>query len=239
MVHRLCCRCRCRCPWRRRGRRVGTAFRRGSTDSGFTLVELVLATFISGLVIALVSAALSFSLRLWERNQYRNPAGGPQLLELLSLQIGSFYPFPVQFDEGQRALFIGTADSLLLATGYSVRALSRGAPVLARYVYVQPEQKIYYAEMPLDPYHPERIKDFLSASPGSGDRNAVRFFAVEAADWGFGFWDSEAEDYAEQWQNPNGLPILVRVTGAWEQNMPTWARVITLGFVFPEGNQVP
>lgn len=229
------------CRWcRRPGRRwVGTRFRRGPADSGFTLVELVLATFISGLVIAVVSAALSFSLRLWERNQYRNPAGGPQLLDLLSLQIGTFYPFPVQFDEGQRALFIGTADSLLLATGYSVRALSQGAPVLARYVYVQPEQKIYYAEMPLDPYHPERIKDFLSASPGGGGPGAIRFFAVEAAAWGFGFWDSEAEDYAEQWQNPNGLPILVRVAGAWGENMPPWARVITLGFVFPEGNRVP
>jgi len=226
------------CRWRRGRRRVGARFRRGPADSGFTLVELVLATFISGLVIAVVSAALSFSLRLWERNQYRNPSAGPQLLDLLTLQIGSFYPFPVRFEDGQRALFIGTANSLLLATGYSVRALSQGAPVLARYLYVEAEQRIYYAEMPLDPYHPERIKEFIGASPGAGVGGAVRFFAVEAVQWGFGFWDPEAEDYSRQWENPTALPIQVRVTGVWGENTPAWARLNTLGFLLPEGNQV-
>jgi hypothetical protein len=216
--------------------RPRSAFRSRSDTCGFTLIELLLATFISGLVIAIVSVALSFCLRLWERNQYQDPPNGVQLLDLLSLQIGSFYPFPVQLEKSKRTLLSGTQDTLLLATGYSVRALSKGAPVIARYQFNEHEHKIYYSEMPLDPYHPERIKEFIDTPPSEKGAGPFQFYEVKATQWAFSYWDPDGQDLVDQWDNPTVLPTEIRVTGTWAKDAPEWVRIITVGFLFPEGN---
>lgn len=217
--------------------RLPGGFRTGQTAPGFTLVELLLATFISALVIAIASVSLSFSLRIWERNQYRDPPSGAQLLDLLQLQIGSFYPFQVRYEGGKRTILSGDGSSLLLATGYSVRALSKGAPVLARYVFNEQTHKIYYAEIPLDPYHEERTKDFVRAAADEDKDGPFRFYAIEAAQWEFGYRDPESDDFSDAWDKPTGLPSSIRVMGKWKDDAPEWTRIITLGFLFPEGNR--
>ena len=55
---------------------------------GFTLLELVLATLISAIVIGIFSVALSLSLRMWERQQDREPSDVPSLLAAPQMATG-------------------------------------------------------------------------------------------------------------------------------------------------------
>jgi len=43
------------------------------SSAGFTLLELLLATFISALVIGILSVTLSVALRIWEKNRGTEP----------------------------------------------------------------------------------------------------------------------------------------------------------------------
>ena len=144
-------------------------------------MELVLATLISAMVIGIFSVALSLSLRVWERQQNREPSDIPSLLELLKWQLAQFEPILINLEGKQRAIFQGNEQSLAFATHYSVRAISKGVPVIARYVFIPGRDELFYAEMPLDPYHPEPIQQFLQMSPGE-PKSWPRFYAYGS--WG-------------------------------------------------------
>lgn len=158
--------------------------KRIGSQGGFTLLELVLATVISALVVGMLATVLSFSLRVWEKQQNQKTSDMPALLELLKWQLANFDPTPLATGEGHQmqALFVGDEHSLAFATDHSVRALSKGAPVIARYLYSQNEKKLYYAERPLDPYHPDEMKEFLAMKPGD-DKAWPRFFPTDAAEF--------------------------------------------------------
>jgi len=183
-------------------------------SSGFTLLELVLATMISALVVGILTTALSFSLRLWERQQNQKTSEMPQLLELMKWQLANFDPVPVATGEGNQAhmLFIGDQFSLAFATDHSVKALSKGVPIIARYVYSQSEKKLYYAERPLDPYHSDDIKQFLKMKPEEG-KTWPQFFPTSVADFSFSYrggGEKKGESWTA-WEEEDAIPSIVTV----------------------------
>jgi hypothetical protein len=178
---------------------------------GFTLVELVIATLISTLVMGIIAVALGFSLRIWERQQSQNPSDMPAVMALLKWQLATFEPQHVRIGQESIPVFQGDARSLTFATAHSVKAITRGAPVVARYVFVPRDKALYYAEIPLDPYHSEGIEEFLEMAPGK-DKKRKGFFATAAADVSFSYAeDGEAESFEEKWGEDASIPGLVVV----------------------------
>jgi hypothetical protein len=181
-----------------------------SASPGFTLIELIIATALSIVVLGILAVALSFSLRVWEREQNRKTSDMPNLVALLKWQLASFDPVYFTFDARRSLIFQGTEDSLAFTTDYSIKALSKGVPVIARYVFVAKAGKIFYAEMPIDPYKPDAVKDFLKRKPDENDKTWPRFFATEAAGFSFSYAGGDAADrYSEVWEDDSAIPAMV------------------------------
>lgn len=182
--------------------REGAVFRSGSNgtnkvqgQAGFTLLELVLATLISSLVMGILASALTFSLRVWEREQSRKGSEAPSMIELLKKQLANADPVNILSAGESRPLFQGDEHSITFTTAHSVRAISKGAPVVVRYFYDPGERLLYYAEIPLDPYHGEAVERFLNLQPGRGDKKDSLFYSVEMTSFSLTYEQTEREDF--------------------------------------------
>ena len=194
------------------------------SSSGFTLLELLIATLISSLVIGILTVSLSFSLRIWERN--RGAHSGDQeivhLLELMTLQLATFNPTPILVTEAKKPLFLGDEQSLTFATNYSVRALSHGVPVICRYLFIPAEGRLYYAELPFDPYHVKPIQEFLQMRP-SGQESKPHFYGttVEVTEFSIGYQSKESGQLPDAGEDASGLPLAVLVRISFRQGEKT------------------
>jgi hypothetical protein len=202
-------------------------------SEGFTLVELVLATLISSLVIGIFSVALSISLRAWERQQNREISDTPSLLELLKRQLAHFDPVLVQLDGKQRPIFMGDGQSLAFATDYSVRAISKGVPVIARYFFIPGRGELFYSEVPLDPYHPDRIQEFLQASPGRST-SWPRFYLIEVEEFALSFATKEPGEFEETIEEAAGIPKAVMVNCASRGDSSPFSALMFVNSPFTE-----
>ena len=199
---------------------------------GFTLLELVLATLISTLVIGILSVSLSFSLRMWERQQDRKPSELPMIMELMTLQLANFDPTPLPSELGAAVqVFVGDEHSLAVATDHSVKALSNGVPVVARYVYLPREKTLYYAEIPLDPYHPEPLRDFLQMKPSDKEGTWPRFFPVEVEKFSIEYSAEGEGDFVDSWNDQDKIPKAILVK--WTFKDIAFSRLMLPGLPFP------
>lgn len=182
------------------------------SDRGFTLIELLLATAISAVVIGILSVCLSFTLRAWESTQNKKPDQSAAVVEMLKSQLSEFDPTPVQFAEGKHLLFNGQSTSLAFATSHSVKAISRGVPVIVRYIFDARSKVLLYAEIPFDPYHPDRIKEFLAMKTNTGEVSTVRFYQVGIEDFSFSYMGGEkTSNFTEKWDEQDKFPNTVLV----------------------------
>ncbi len=199
---------------------------------GFTLVELVLATLISTLVIGILSVSLGFSLRVWERQQNPKPRELSCLLNLMKWQLAQFDPEPIALGTESGPLFRGEKTSLAFATDYSVKALSKGVPVIARYVFVPSERALYYAEVPLHPNDADGIREFLEVRPGK-HRGWPPFYAVPAAEFSLGYIEKDGTgDSAGSWEGEESVPAGVVVTWNDGTSAVPSVRLIVPNFLF-------
>ncbi len=181
------------------------------SHGGFTLLELVLAMLIASLVMGILSTALGFSLRVWERQLNRKPSDMPALIDLLKWQLAGMNPVPVRAEGQSRLVFQGQEHALTFATDHSVRALSHGVPVVARYLFKPAEKLLYYAEIPFDPYHAEPIEQFMKLEPGKGRKQPwPAFHATEVDELTFAF-GGEGAALEAQWNDDRQPPLVVRV----------------------------
>ncbi len=176
-------------------------------------MELVLATLISSLVIGILSVCLTFSLRTWEKQQDRRQSDLPEVLDLLKMQLAQIEPTPVRLDQQSRALFLGEAHAMAFATDHSIKAISKGVPVVARYIFDDRAKKLLYAEMPLDTYHPDGIKGFLKIKPSTNEKSWPRFFSIDIDEFSLSYGGGEREALSDYWNNEEPSPpavVLVR-----------------------------
>lgn len=183
--------------------------RRFRAEPGFTLIELILATAISALVIGILSVCLSFALRAWEDSRDRKPDQSAALVDLLKHQLAEADPTPIKFEEGAHLYFSGQAKSIAFATAHSVKAISRGIPVIARYLSDPKSKVVYYAEIPLNPYDPRTITEFVKMEPSTNPKSAIRFYTVELADFNLSYGGKEGSQFSEKWEQRDEVPVSV------------------------------
>lgn len=199
---------------------------------GFTLLELLLATLISTLVIGILSVSLTFSLKMWERQRGQKGADIPRIMELLECQLATLDTVAITMDGQSLPLFLGDQNSVAFATDYSVKALSRGVPVVARYVYVPAEKILYYAEIPLDPYHPETIREFVQMNPDK-KKSWPRFFSIKIADFSLSYKAEETASYTQSWENGSVPPQSIVIKWSPQDAKRGFTAQVIPGFLFP------
>ncbi len=202
-------------------------------ETGFTLLELVLATLIASLVIGILSVALTFSLRVWEREQNRETSEAPSMVELLKWQLACIDLVDIRSEGESHPLFQGEENSIAFATDFSVKALSKGAPVVVRYVYSPGEKRLYYAEIPLDPYHPEPIEAFLDMEPSGGGKQWPVFYSVEMTHFELKYEKAEEQDANSRPANSN-IPDIIEITWMGEKDSVSFISRVRPNSFFPK-----
>ncbi len=194
-------------------RRPDTGFRI-SDPGGFTLIELIVATAISALVIGIVSVCLSFVLRVWQKTANSKPDQTFRMVELLERQLAECDPTPINFEHGSRPLFVGSSNSICFITAHSVKAISKGVPVAVRYTYDSGSGVLSYSELVLNPYRPESLKEFAAGKDPSGQFGEVRSYKVDFPKLAFSYAGKDAGAFSESWDSAGDLPLEILLS--WE-----------------------
>jgi len=219
----------------RRGRRLFfSRFSKGPKGIwGFTLVELIIATAMSALVIGIVSVCFSFVLKIWQSTQNQKPDQTFLLADLLERQLAESDPTPVKLsDNNARSIFTGQNNSIAFITAHSVKAISQGVPVIARYTYDSKSRVLYYSELLLDPYHPESIQKFISGRSAGEKETDIRSFGIDFPDFQLSYAGKEAKQFMESWESAGAVPTEVLLS--WKGNDSlVHARVCMVNTPFP------
>ncbi|MGC8490436.1 MAG: PulJ/GspJ family protein [Syntrophobacteraceae bacterium] len=176
-----------------------------SGPGGFTLIELMVATAISALVIGIISVCLSFSLRVWQKTVRAKPDHTLLMAELLQRQLSQCDPRPINFEHGSRPLFQGKSDSICFITSDSVKAISKGVPVAVRYTYDPGSRVLSYAELVMDPYRTQALEQFAAGGSPSGTQ--VRAYRVDFPKFSLAYAGKEAREFSGSWLSTEALPV--------------------------------
>jgi len=199
---------------------------------GFTLMELVLATAISALVVGILAVCFSFALRVWESVQNQKPDQTFQLADLLSRQLAECDPTPIKFKDSAHPVFTGQPNSIAFVTTHSVKAISQGVPVVVRYTYDPGSRVLDYSELLLDPYHPDSIEKFAASRSSSKKETVVRSYGVEFPEFVLAYAGKESKEFSQSWQTVDELPVEVLVRWRAKDSV-VHARACMLNAPFP------
>ena len=199
---------------------------------GFTLIELILATAISALVVGILSVCFSFTLRVWQSTQNQKPDQTFQLADLLNRQLAECDPKPIKFTGGAHPLFAGQPHSIAFVTAHSVKAISQGVPVVVRYTYDQNSRVLYYSELLLDPYHPGSIEMFLAGGSPRKHDTEVRAYGVDFPEFVLAYAGKESKSFSQSWETVDELPVEVLVRWRAKDSV-VHARACMLNAPFP------
>jgi general secretion pathway protein J len=187
-----------------------------SRDGGFTLLELLVAMTLLGLLSVVLYGALTFGVRTWERSETLTAAtnGVRQVQSLLATELSRAYPELIASDpDHQRIAFDG-----------------------------RPHELTYLAR---DPFHPgalDRIDVGLSQAHGTllrraslelsaGDRGATTALLRGVSTFDVSYFGPARKDsppeWQAAWQNRMTLPVLIRIHATFSQKgMPPWPDLI-------------
>ncbi|MCB2101832.1 MAG: prepilin-type N-terminal cleavage/methylation domain-containing protein, partial [Rhodobacterales bacterium] len=187
---------------------------RTSAQGGFTLLEVLVALTLLGVIMAVLFGGLRFGARAW--------VGGEERVEtatefraayrvLRDLAGGSVPATWSRQGDPPAYLFRGAADRLVLATAHPLAA---GRPGLHRYAFrVErrdggPVLVLYQA-----PVNAEDAEDAPDADARPEDGTVL---IGPAADMAFAYFGAERPDtpgeWSDDWPHENNLPRLVRLT---------------------------
>jgi prepilin-type N-terminal cleavage/methylation domain-containing protein len=208
--------------------------------SGFTLVELVIATAISAVVLGILTVCFSFTLRLWEVTQHQQQDQTFLMAHLLKMQLSEFDPTPVKFqDNSLHPVFSAQPNMIAFATFHSVKAITQGLPVVVRYRFQPEDRTLFYSELLLNPYDPKAIENFLmNRIPGKNEAQ-VRAYGVPFQEFLLLYAGGESKQFAESWETSDQFPleVLIRWRGA---DSKIYAMMCMVNSPFPvEASNVP
>jgi len=188
---------------------------------------------ISVLVMGILTVSMSFSMRVWERQREAVPNNMPRLLDFMKWQLANFDPVTIKVENESHPIFLGRSDSMAFATDHSVKAISGGVPVVARYVYSPENKALSYAEIPLDPHHPDRINEFLQMNPEK-TKTWPRFYSTQVEDFSLAYIGREEGGVSESWDNELEIPQAVLVKWSSSQESAVYTELIFPNFLFPK-----
>jgi prepilin-type N-terminal cleavage/methylation domain-containing protein len=191
------------------------SFYRTGDRKGFTLIELIIATAISALVMGILSVCFSFALRVWQSTQDQKPDFAFPVAELLKGQLAECDPTPIRFERAVHPVFIGQPNAIAFVTTHSVRAISQGVPVVVRYTYDPGSRILYYSELLLDPYHSKSIEQFLSDKSLQNKETKIRSYGVEFPEFVLAYAGEDSKQFLQSWDSTDELPreVLLRWKG--------------------------
>jgi prepilin-type N-terminal cleavage/methylation domain-containing protein len=199
--------------------------------TGFTLIELILATAISALVVGILSVCFSFALRVWQSTQNQKPDHTFQLADLLNRQLAECDPKPIKFKDSVHPLFAGQSNSIAFVTTHSVKAISQGVPVVARYTYDPNSRVLNYSELLLDPYHVDFIERFLAGRASSEKETRIRAYGVEFPEFVLAYAGKDSREFLKAWDKVEELPVEVLLRWRGNDSM-VHARVCMVNGLF-------
>jgi prepilin-type N-terminal cleavage/methylation domain-containing protein len=188
------------------------------SPAGFTLIELIIATAISALVIGILAVCFSFSLRVWQKAHDRKADQTFLLADLLQHQLAECDTTPVKFpDNSMHPVFFGQANSIAFITSHSVKAISGGVPVVARYTYDPNSKVLSYSELVFNPYYTEAIQNFVEGRQAAGNKKSeIRSYGVNIQGFGLAYGGKGATQFTESWNTNDQVPVEVLLY--WRDN---------------------
>ena len=191
-----------------------------SSESGFTLIELIIATAISALILGILSVCFSFTMRVWQVTQNQKPDQTFLLADLLKRQLAECDPTPIRFsDNSTHTLFSAQPNSIVFVTSHSVKAISQGVPVVARYTYDPNSKMLSYSELLLDPYHPALIEKFLAGGTFGRKETAIPSYGVYFPEFELAYAGGDAKQFTQAWEKANEFPAEILLM--WRANDST------------------
>lgn len=189
--------------------------------SGFTLLELLVAFTILGLLLVVIAGALRLATTSWEKGedlaeQYQR---GRAALSLLSQQLKSVYPYKVKAKQAEPdyLAFQGTTDALQFVSSFSLRSKRPEGLVFVSYKIEEG------ASGKLLKVYERRVlnKDFMEETPKDEDFMPL----LEGLSGGrFEYYkDAEDEDGSGEWvdawdgKEETELPRRVKVNLQWKE----------------------
>lgn len=172
--------------------------------AGFTLVELLLAIMILGIVTVIIGSGFRLGVKAWERGEAETYE--TQRLRivsgLMSQQLKSVYPYKMKVDEEDVTVFKGEIDSILFVTAFT----NEGGLKWVRYSFKDGTLLIKEGILP-DKNFLEKI-DSDSGDEDVIDRN-ISDFRLE--------YLSGSDGWKESWDMGKDTPKAVRVKVAYFQ----------------------
>lgn len=183
-----------------------------NSESGFTLLELIIATAISALVLGILAVCLSFTIREWEVSANLQPDQSFLLTDLLKRQLAESDPTPIKFTDGSvRSLFSAHSNSLTFITSHSVKAISQGVPVVARYDYNPGSKMLSYSELLLNPYYPKAIEEFMAGGSPGEKKMEIASYGTYFSDFQMAYSGRGAKEFSQSWEGSDKLPLEILV----------------------------
>lgn len=201
-------------------------------SQGHTLLEVLVALLITAMVITALASSLSFSMRFLYKEQERPPDLLQGRLATMDDQLASFYEAYENC-----AFFEGDSASLAFSTSRSVQSLHKGAPVVARYVFVESageQGMLYYAETPCEGFRDLAPEEFLTrspqdAEPADEDEGPV-FHGVPAQEFAIAYFDTLDGTEKEDWDG-HPLPEIIVISSKAYEDAPERVKAMAPGFL--------
>lgn len=173
-------------------------------QAGFTLIELLAGLALSGLIMALIGAALPLAMSGSERTRALSGAASQLRAAqgLLRRQIGEMPPLMTLQGRREKLLFSGTREQMAFpAVPLNVHGEGRAIPVTLS-------------------VHRSNGADTLVYSSGGETRELVQ----GAAQIGFAYYG--AGGWRDSWNDPQRLPLLVRIEVRPQPGAPAWPEML-------------
>ena len=168
-------------------------------DKGFTLLEVLLAMTILSLIAVIIGVSLRLGIRAWERGEADSDDSQKlrYVVERLSQEIRSVYPYQMLID-GERAIaFKGKSDSIFFVTS-SVKSSEGGLKWIS--YFVEDSSLMMREGMLPDKQVMEKVT------------KEGKDFDLDASGLKFEYFSSKDKDWKEAWDSKTELPGAMKIT---------------------------
>jgi general secretion pathway protein J len=194
--------------------------RRGS-EAGFTLLELLIAMTLLGLLMTMIFGGLRFGVRVWERSEaYSSGADAVRLAQtLLRRDLEQAYPMFVDDDPTRAHVDFSGSPQAIAFLGPEPAVLGPGGRARIR---------VLGREQGADVALAVQMQSELS-NAGASVPEEVLLTGLKSVEFGyFGKRrDENAASWHDRWDNQTRLPLLIRIRAEFpERSRRTWPELI-------------
>lgn len=183
------------------------------SESGFTLLELLISITLLGMILVLLFGGLRLGVRSWDavQQQVDNLNTVRSVENFLRREIASAYPYRWKSATGQRMAFLGERNKLSFVAQLPNRVGAGGLyTVSLELEQVDKGKRMVWKHLPLNP----QVQDFselekaaemvlVGAELSAVDEIWLTYFGRES--------DSAAPRWLDRWESDARLPMLIRI----------------------------